>query len=423
MAKSSSTKGQFVKFDKGRLDTITKILDIDWKEAVEHGFQLTAGEFLQFMSRLYLNSEVLELVGERNSRGRLVGRWGSQAGSVVLLDQKVPIEKPRVRTKGPGSAEVELESYQNLNDGDFLNTQAAARLLAGVSTRNTEKTLIELLNGRGAGRQSISARGVKEMARQLETFKNRKLEKTDIVAIFIDGVCLADRTFVTALGLDKTGKKIVLGFEHGSTENSGVCRKLLSSLIDREILNENGGYLFIIDGGKGLRKAISEVFGKGVAVQRCSEHKRRNVLDQLPKKEHRKFNQKYSAALWQDSHKKAQNAFQRLIRELDLKGYKHAAASLLEGNTELLTVHRLGVEGALRRSLLSTNCIESMFSTARYLTRNVKRWQGEEQMERWLAASLLGAEKTMRRVPGYTLMPKLIAALRPDGSVKANRKS
>ncbi len=363
-----------------------------------------------------LNQEVIGLVGERGRRNkeRTTNRWGCQPGQITVMEQRVSIDKPRVRTAGPAGVEVPLEIYEQLNDPGFLSEQAGAKLLAGLSTRNVPKTIESILDGRGIGRQTISNRGIEEMSKQLEIFKNRSFGKIDFVAIFIDGVGLADRLFVTAVGVDKTGAKSVLGFEQGSTENSGVCRRLLSNLIDRAILREDGGHLFVIDGGKGLCKAIKEVFGTTVEIQRCIEHKKRNVKDNLPKCMHTTFNQKFSEAYNKKTYKGAEQAFAKLRRELELGGYKSAAASLLEGNLKLLTLHKLKIGGVLKKSLCTTNIIESVFSTARYHTRNVKRWRQEEQMERWLAASLLTAEKSLRRVPGYTQMPKLIAALRPE---------
>ena len=424
MSRSSTKQPASVKLSKARKDTLTKQLDFDRKAMVEAGLHDSLHNMLALIAELFINDEVLEVAGDRYARcnNRTVSRWGTQPGSIKLLEQSVAINKPRLRAGGKDGAEIEIAAYKQLNEPDFLNEKAAAKLLSGLSTRNTEKAITELFNGRGTGRQTISTRGIREMTRQLEHFKARRLDNTDIAVVFIDGVGLADRLFVTALGLDRSGKKIVLDFEQGSTENSGICRKLLSNLIDRGILHETGGVLFVIDGGKGIRKAIREVFGNSVAVQRCTEHKRRNVKEKLPKHAQSNFSQKFSAAINKKTCKAAQNALARLKSDLELKGYKSAAVSLLEGGSELVTIHRLQVNGALRRSLLSTNCIESMFSTARYLTRNVKRWSKEEQMERWLAASLLQAEKTMRRLPGYTQMPKLIVALRPDGQFKASKR-
>jgi transposase-like protein len=217
---------------------------------------------------------------------------------------------------------------------------------------------------------------------------------------------------VTAVGVDSQGRKHVLGFEPGSTENSGVCRSLISNLIERGVLEESGGMLFVVDGGKGLQKAITEVFGKRVEIQRCTVHKKRNVLDKLPKKEHEEFKQKFNAAYNKKTFKEAEKAFVALRTELILRRRSGAANSLTEGLQQILTLHKLGITGTLRRSLNTTNSIESVFSAARYYTRNVKRWQKEEQMERWIAAGLLEAEQKLRKVPGHTNLKKLKQALR-----------
>jgi len=414
MARSSTKRPVSVKLSKVRKDHLTEVLDFDLKQILENGIRQTMHEYLQLLAELLINSEVIELVGKRSERSkeRAANRWGSQDGSVTLLEQRVPIEKPRVRTSGRNGTEVALESYQALNDPTFLNEQAGAKLLAGLSTRNVPKVLEKLLDGRGIGRQTISNRAVQEMSKQLESFKSRTFGRLEFPVIFIDGVGLGNNLFVAAIGIDKSGAKHVLDFELGATENSGTCKRLLSNLIERRVLDADGGHLFVIDGGKGLRKAIANTFGNTVHVQRCAQHKKRNVEDKLPEYKRQNFQHRFAAAFAKKTLKGAEAAFRVLMRDLERDGYKAAANSLLEGNSELLTLHRLKIDGVLKRTLCTTNIIESLFSNARYQLRNVKRWRKEEQMERWLAASLLKAEKSLRRVPGYTQMPKLIAALK-----------
>ena len=386
-------------------------MDLECKASVQASVHEYLKELLVFTAELMMNAEVLAIVGERYSRneGRACKRWGSQAGSGLLLGQRVPLEKPRVRTNG--GSEVKLRTYDELNEPDMLNEAAAVRLVRGVSTRSYSKTVEKLVRGRGIGRQTISERAAEEMAKQLTEFQTRSFEGITFVAVFMDGIWLGERICIAAVGLDQNGKKHVLGFEQGSTENAGTCRKLLSNLIDRGILDADGGYLFVVDGGKGLLKAINEVFGKRVEIQRCTEHKKRNVEDQLPKSLHKWFRRKFAAAFSKKTHKEAENAFVRLRRELEKAGYSRASRSLLEGSTQMLTLHKLGIAGALRRSLCTTNAIESVFSAGRYYLRNVKRWRTEEQMDRWLATGLLEAEKNLRSVPGYTQIKKLKRAL------------
>jgi transposase-like protein len=396
------------------MDLLSSLLVDDLSQVVKKGIRGWLNERGVLLAELLMNAEVIQAVGERNKQNaeRDCVRWGGQDGSVLLMEQRVPLRKPRVRTKaGGGSSEVELETYNALNDKEFLNEQAAAKLLSGLSTRRFEKTLEKALHGRGIGRQTVSQRGIEEMTKQLVEFQNRSLDGVDILAVFMDGIGLGDMVYVAAVGIDGEGKRHVLGFEAGSTECSGVCRRLLSSLIERGVLREEGGILFVVDGGKGLRKAIREVFGKRAEVQRCTIHKKRNVEEKLPDSLKKEFREKFNAAYSKKTHRDAVKAFAELRDWLILKRRTGAANSLLEGQQEILTLHRLGISGKLQRSLCTSNCIESVFSAARYYTRNVKRWQKEEQMERWLAAGLLEAEKKLRRVPGYTQLTKLKEAL------------
>jgi hypothetical protein len=84
---------------------------------------------------------------------------------------------------------------------------------------------------------------------------------------------------------------------------------------------------------------------------------------------------------------------------------------LEEGLEETLTVHRLRVPEKLRLTLASTNVIESAFSIVEQVCRNVKRWHGGDQRERWVGSGLLVAEKQFRRVKGYKYIPALVQQL------------
>lgn len=409
--RSSSPKQALVNLTPQRRELIRQLLCINHKEVIEHGVFDYINEFCVLAGLLVLEAEVETVVGPRYSHDpdREFVRHGTQQGKIKALGQMVPIEKPRIRTKDK-LVEYELESYLQLSSKDVLNNEFAQKLIHGLSTRSYGGVVEKLLESTTLSRQSVSRRAKESMEKTLEEFRTRSLQELDIVAIFVDGIGIGESVHVVALGLDSTGKKHVLGMEHGSTEKSGVCKSLISNLFERG-LKEDEKYLFVIDGSKALRKAIKEVFGRDAEVQRCIEHKKRNVLDHLPKSKASWFRGEFAAAYSNKTYKAASRAFQNLIQKLYCIN-ERATKALAEGLEELLTLHRLKVDGKLRKSLCTTNCIESTFATARYYMRNVKRWRKDIQMERWLACGLLKAESTLKKIPGYTRMPGFIKALR-----------
>ena len=407
MKKSSTARRRIVNLSPNRLEQVTELLNIDLKRTVQEGVTQGVLEFCQLFVDLLMNTEAQELAGERykHDPDRQITRWGKQDGTASVLGQRMPVKKQRLRDTVSGT-EVEMESYKALNEKSLLNEENVANMIAGVSTRRLSTTVEGLVRERGVGRQSVSRRGIEVMSQQLDLFRNRSLADKDILVIFIDGIGLGKRLHIAAVGVDRHGKKHLLGVKQGATENSGVCKALLADLAERG-LSESGEYLFVIDGSKALAKAVREVFGIRALIQRCLLHKIRNVYDYLPKHLQRSCTQKIHAAYSKESYREAEKSFDLLRRELVSLGQQSAADSLIEGLQDLLTLHKLHIKGVLRKSLRTTNCIESIFSAARYYTRNVKRWRNEEQMDRWLATGLLEAEKHLKRIPGYTQLPKL----------------
>jgi len=198
----------------------------------------------------------------------------------------------------------------------------------------------------------------------------------------------------------------------GTTENATVAVALLSDLVDRGVDVEQG-LLFVIDGSKALRKSIRQVFGHDVPVQRCTQHKQRNVLDHLPERDRPAVKARLRRA-WKDTnHQSALEQLNALALELDHE-HPGAAASLREGMEETLTVTRLGITGKLKLTLQSTNPCESMISTVRVIHRNVKRWRNGEMCLRWTAAGMREAETRFRKVEGYRGLATLAVKIEHD---------
>lgn len=216
----------------------------------------------------------------------------------------------------------------------------------------------------------------------------------------IDGVVFGSRTVVVSLGITVEGKKLVLGLREGHTENWEVCKDLLESLIERGLC-ESKPYLFVIDGSKSLRKAIDRVFGGRAAVQRCIHHKERNILSYLPQAHHLEFKRRWKMLHSFNDYSSSQREYNNLLSWLSKMNYA-ALTSLKEAGMETLTVIKLKISPLLRRTLSSTNPIESAFSIVRDKVSRVKNWKSSsDQVMRWTAVSLIEAEKRFRAIKGY----------------------
>jgi putative transposase len=382
-----------------------------WEElqpAVEH---LTGLAGLQII-RAVIEDEVTRRVGPRHQpdAGSSCRRWGRQPGYVVFAGQKVVVERPRVRTRH--GEEVPLDSYARLQHDGRRQRAVREGIVAGLTSRNYHRAVDSVLEGYGIEKSSVSRQFVAASAAQLKQLCEKKLDGLDLVAILIDGIHLGRQVLVVALGIESSGKKHVLGLWQGATENTTVVKELLEDLVARG-LNPERRYLFVIDGAKALRAAIERVFGQRAEVQRCQIHKRRNVKEHLPKSAQGDTDRRIRNAYALTDYTAAKAELEKIFRQLE-RINPSAARSLEEGLEETLTVHRLGVGTLLRRTLASTNPIESCLSTVERVARNVKRWRAGDHVLRWTATGLLEAQRTFRRVKGYRELEILQRKLNPS---------
>ena len=358
-----------------------------------------------------LQREVEDLAGARYAReGGRPGhvRWSKERGSVYLEDQKLPIVYQRVRDQ-LRDVEVPLETYQRLQQPRALDEGLMRRVLLGLSCRRYAECAEAVPEAFGLAPSTVSRRYIRASARQLQALNERRLERYDLVALLLDGKTFAEDEMVSVLGVTVQGHKVILGFVQTATENARVCAELLRDLVARGLRYEQG-LLVVIDGSKGLRRGVQEVFGDAAAVQRCTWHKRENVVAHLPKRQQATWRQKLQRAYEQPTHAEAKAALDRLTRELRVLN-ESAARSLAEGLEETLTLHRLGVVGELGRSFKTTNALESVMAQVEARTGKVDRWRTSDQKQRWLASALLDIEPRLRRLRGYRALPKLREAL------------
>jgi transposase-like protein len=358
-----------------------------------------------------LRMSVANVAGEehRGKAGGEVLRHGSQRGVVALSNRKVRVEKPRLRKRGGGSgAEVAVPAYEAMRQNPNLGGRILQTMMAGVSTRNYKEILPEACECVGMSKSSVSREFV--MASEEETRKllERRFDDKRIIVIYIDGMVFDDHNIIAAVGIDDEGYKHVLGLSEGATENASVATSLLEGLVERGI-KPGVKRLFVIDGSKALRKAIDAVYGEGNPVQRCRLHKERNVLSKLPGHLHDQAKSAMRAA-WKLAADEGMKRLETLASWFDNE-YPAAGSSLREGMSEMFTVNRLGVPQSLRRSLVSTNIVESPNSGVRMRTRRVANWQGGSMVIRWAATAFVAAEKKFRRMMGYRDLWMLSAAL------------
>jgi putative transposase len=366
-----------------------------------------------------LQAEVAELAGERYSRqgGHAhYNRWGSQPGSVYLADQKIPVTVPRVRDKHHG-CEVRLKSYEGLQQPRNLDEGLLKRIVNGLSCRNYRDCAEAVPEAFGLSSSTVSRRNIQATARKLEQLQERSLESYDFVGLFLDGKSFAKEQILIALGITLKGEKIILGFLQASTENEKVCTDFLRRLVERGLVYEEG-LLCVIDGSKGLRKAIQIVFGEKAIVQRCRWHKRENVVGYLPKSKQATIRKRLQDAYQLPTLKAAEKALLTVKKELSLLN-QSAVASLDEGLDETLTLHRLGLAEELGESFSTTNCLESINAQLGQRTDKVDYWKNSNQLHRWVATALLEIEPRLRRVRGYRHLPHLRRALKASFSKTA----
>ena len=345
----------------------------------------------------------------------------SQAASLnVSLKPDSRAASRGVIRRGGQSSEVELSRVGALQSREALDADVLGKLVRGISTRNYDGALGVVANGLGLQKSAVSESFVRASKNDLDAINSRRLDEHTFVAVFIDGQHFADTAVLCALGVTTNGTKIVLGLRDGASENSEVVKDLHAEL-ERRGLTITPRALFVLDGGKALHRGVRDTFGGRAVIQRCQLHKKRNVKSYLPKAWHAGLDRKLDAAYGMTLYADAKRALEQIVRWLEQHS-ESAAESLREGMEETLTVHRLGLTGALRKTFATTNPIESLFSVVEEKCRRVKRWRGASMVLRWTASACVWHAKRMRRVKGFRDIPQLITALE-NHSVESSESS
>jgi transposase-like protein len=344
--------------------------------------------------------------------------YGRQPGQVMLSDRRLEVDRPRLRSKGPRSREVDVPAYAAMQNRGTMGARMLEILMRGVSTRNYKEVIPAMAETAGVSKSAVSRRVVEASEAEVEALLSRRFDDLKLLVIYIDGLIFGDYTMIGAVGVDLEGNKHVLGIREGATENSTVITELLEDIVSRGV-DPKRKMLFVIDGSKALRAAINAVFGSHQPVQRCRAHKLRNVLDYLPKDQRAQVKSLLRAA-WKLGPEKGMAQIKKLAAWLD-NSYPSAAASLLEGLEECFTINRLDLPPSLHRCLATTNIIESPHAGVRIQTRRVTHWQNGKMVLRWMASAFIRTEKRFNKIMGHRDLWALEAILNP--SATASRKA
>lgn len=362
-----------------------------------------------------------ELAGPKHP-GKKAGdiRWyGRQDATIPLSDRKLRVVRPRLRRTGRGdNLEIDIPAYEAILGNSSLGKRIEDILMKGISTRNYQEVIPQMAQTVAVSKSNISREFIERSEQTLRQLCERRFEDKDILIVYIDGIQFGEIHVIAALGVDSAGFKHILGLREGASENAVVVKDLLTDIVARGLKNDRRR-LFVIDGSKALRKAVDEVFGSENPVQRCRIHKVRNVLSYLPDDRKADVQSAMKAAFKLDANEgvvKLKKLSDWLRRE-----YPSAADSLLEGLDEMFTINRLGLPSSLRRSLGSTNAIESPYSGVRARTGRVKHWRDGQMALRWVASALDSIEKRMRRIMGYQQLWVLDASLKEKAVAMKDR--
>ena len=359
-----------------------------------------------------LGQEVDSLAGKRYSHdkpneGRF-SRWGYNPSSVKIGTQKVPVQVPRVMDNVSNESVV-LENFRKIGELPEQTEGMVQSVLHGLSMRDYKKTAEQMVGNFGLSATSISREFVAESAVALKEFNERRFEEIKFVSLFIDGKHMAGSQMIIVLGVTDKGQKIPIGICQTTTENHKAIKQLLSDLIARGLDFEEG-LLVVIDGAKGLKKAVEETFGDHAIIQRCQWHKRENVVSYLKLEKQDEYRKKLQKAYAEEEYDIAKLKLIEIGEELKKENIQ-AYNSLMEGFEETLTIKRMGLN-QFSRSFSTTNCIESLNSQVGKFIRKVKRWQTPDQRLRWTAMGLLEAEQRMKKVSGFEKLPEMVKILK-----------
>ncbi len=375
-------------------------------------------EMLKILANELMSEEIEEKCGKKYQRDQRYSRWGSNPGSIKVGEEKLPIEVPRFYDKR-NNVNQNVDSYKKIKENQAPTEAMIRSVLLGLSQKDYGEVVKTVSDSFGLSQSTISRKFVEESSAALKKYENRDLEKYDLVGLMLDGKHLAKQQIVICMGITIGGDKLLLGFIQTTSENTKAVKDLLKNLLDRN-LRFDEGLLCVVDGSKGLAKAVKETFGDHCLIQRCQWHKRENVVGYLSNKEAPIYRSRLQSAYSQPDYQRAKARLIEIKNDLN-KINRSAANSLQEGLEETLTLHRLELSVQLGKSLSTTNCIENLNSRLGSYLRKIKYWKTPDMLARWVAMAMIEIESRMRKINNYKKLHLLRKALKNDLEIEKKK--
>jgi transposase-like protein len=379
----------------------------DLKQIYENGMNEFVSQISLLAIRAVIDAEIESKCGipyERSSAFKCYRHGKQKTGYVIINGQKKQLTKPRIVTRGVKKKEVPLETYRDFQSNSIMEASVLAKMLHGVSTRNYQAVAEAVQDAYGIEKSSVSRHFVRASAKALKEFDRRPIDRYFPI-IFIDGYEIGGDIMVVALGIDENGVKMALSMRQGGSENAEVIKSMFDDMENRG-LQKDRPILFVIDGSKAIHAAITKRFDK-YFIQRCREHKKRNILDHAPVAMKDEVERRIEEVYAERDYEKARSLMDSLARWAE-KINPDMVGSIREGMEETLTVIRLDVPPFLYKTVYSTNPIESLNSSLERFSHRVKKWRNGDMKKRWLAAAIIQAEERMHRVRGVLGISTLV---------------
>ena len=372
-------------------------------------------EMMKIVANNLMNEDITRKCGERYSHqkpesGRY-SRWGYNPGSIKIGSEKLPIDVPRYYDNKENIAN-NSEVYGKIKEQENPTDQTIRSILLGLSQKDYGTISRNIAESFGLSQSTISRRFIEESSEELKKFEQRDLGNYNFIGLIIDGKHLSKEQIILAMGLTESGQKIILGAVQSNSENTLAVKGLLSNLIERNFRFSEGIFC-ILDGSKGLNKAVREKFGNYCVIQRCQWHKRENVVSYLNQSDQVIYRARLQSAYSEPLYEEAKRKLIAISNDLN-KINRTAANSLKEGFEETLTIQRLGLAAELGRSLSTTNCIENLNSRIETYLRKIKYWKSPEMLARWVAMAFIEIEPRLRKINNYQKLYLLRNALKSE---------